>query len=91
MHVEEAKRTLGSEIPWLVDRMDNQIKHALGDKSNVELILDPQGRVVHKLAWSDPEKLRNKLVELVGRVDNPTRVEDLNMKMAPPLAAAASG
>ena len=91
MHVEEAKRTLGSEIPWLVDQMDNQIKRALGDKSNVELIVDPQGRVVHKLAWSDPEKLRNKLVELVGRAENPTRVEDLNMKMLPPPEVAASG
>ena len=49
MHVEEAKRTLGSKIPWLVDRMDNQIKHALGNKSNVELIVDPQGRVVPRL------------------------------------------
>lgn len=91
MHVEEAKRTLGSKIPWLVDRMDNQIKHALGNKSNVELIVDPQGRVVHKLAWSDPEKLRNKLVELVGKVENPTRVEDLKMKTLPPPEVAARG
>jgi hypothetical protein len=94
MHVKEAKRTLGSEIPWIVDRMDNRIKHALGDKvasSNIEFIVDPQGKVAHKLAWSDPEELRRKLEELVGPVENPTRVQDLEMKMLPPPKVAASG
>jgi len=33
MHVKEARRTLGSEIPWIVDRMDNAIRHALGSRS----------------------------------------------------------
>ena len=44
MHVEEAKRTLGSEIPWIADTMTNDLKHAIGDRPNSEYLLDPEGR-----------------------------------------------
>ena len=91
LHVAEAKRTLGSEIPWIVDRMDSKIRRALGNRSNMEFVIDPQGNVVHKLIWSDPETLRKKLEEWVGPVENPTRVEDLNLKILPPPKVAASG
>ena len=46
MHIAEAKRTLGSEITWLADRMDNELKHALGNRPNSEFLLDPKGKVL---------------------------------------------
>jgi hypothetical protein len=91
MHVQEAKRRLGSQIPWICDTMSNDLKHALGDASNPEFIFDPDGKLVSKRWWSNPEKLREDLVKLVGPVENPTRVEDLDMKALPPREAAAKG
>ena len=91
MHVREAKRTIGSEIPWLVDGLDNAVKNALGRKSNPEFIVDPQGIVVRKRAWSDPDQLRADLEELLGPVENQTRVEDLTVTKAEPAKAAPAG
>jgi hypothetical protein len=92
MHVEEAKRTLGMTIPWIVDNMENTLKGALSKRfSNAELIIDAQGKVVGKRAWSGPEEIREALTRWVGPVENHTRVEELNIKTAPPPKAAASG
>lgn len=91
MHVREAERTLGSQIPWLCDTMQNDLKHALGDAPNSEFLIDSDGRVARKRAWSDPEQLRADLEELVGPVETPTRAEDLNLKVESPPKVAASG
>lgn len=92
MHVAEAKRTLGMKIPWIVDNMENTLKEALSKRfSNAEMIIDAQGKVIGKRAWSRPEEIREALTRWVGPVENPTRVEDLNIQTAPPPKAAASG
>jgi hypothetical protein len=91
MHVKQARRTLGSEISWLCDTMDNGVKHALGDAPNSELVLDPDGRVVRKRAWSDPVELRKDLEQLVGLVDRVTGVADLNLPKPPARQRPASG
>ena len=91
MHVREAERTLGSQIPWLCDAMENRVKHALGDAPNSEFVMDPEGKVVRRRRWSDPEQLRKDLEELVGPVENPTRVADLDLRTEPPPTAAAVG
>ena len=86
MHIAEAERTLGSRIPWLADNMSNDLKTALGGVNNAELVIDGDGRVVRRRAWSDPDELRRDLGKLVGRVKNPTRVSDLELATAPPPA-----
>lgn len=79
MHVHEAQRRLGTRFTWLCDTMDNDLKHALGDQPNSEFVIDPEGRVVRKRAWSNPEQLRADLVALIGPVASPTRVADLDL------------
>lgn len=91
MHVAEAKRTLGATVPWLCDTMDNDLKHALGDRPNSEFVLDPEGRIVSMRDWSNPETLRDELEELVGKVENPTRIADLDLKIETTPEPAASG
>lgn len=91
MHMREAKRTLGSKIPWIVDGMDNGIKHALGNRSNSEFVIDPQGKVVVKRAWSDPDELRKDLEKLVGPVESPTTEEQLGMQPSEPPKIAPTG
>ena len=91
MHVGEAKRTLGSEIPWIADTMTNDLKHAIGDRPNSEYLLDPDGKVLRVRAWSNPTQLRRDLEEFVGPVEKPTEVADLNMKIKPPPEHAPTG
>ena len=91
MHIQEAKRTLGSEIAWIADSMSNDLKHALGNSPNSEFIIDSAGRVVIRRAWSRPDELREDLERLVGAVDRPTQISDLNLKVEPPPRVAASG
>ena len=91
MHVKEAQRTLGSEITWISDTMSNDLKHALGDSPNSEFVVDPAGKIVRMRAWSRPDELRRDLEQLVGPVENPTRVSDLNLKIEAPPKVAASG
>jgi hypothetical protein len=91
MHVREAERRLGSGITWLCDTMANDTKHALGGAPNSEFLIDPEGLVVRRRAWSNPAQLRRDLEELVGPVDPITRVADLNLPFIPPPKAAPSG
>ncbi len=88
-HARQAEKQLGASIPWLVDAMDNRLKHALGDRPNSEFIIDPDGIIVRKRAWSHPAQLRKDLEELVGPVERITREEDLHLTLALPLNSSA--
>lgn len=82
LQIQEAKRVLGTKIPWICDTMDNRLKHAFGNRNSSEFIIDPDGRLSVKRAWSDPEALRKDLERLVGAVENPTRTADLDTEAA---------
>ena len=91
MHVAQAERQLGSRIPWIADAMTNELKHALGDMPNSEFIIDPDGRILERRTGSDPTALREDLERLIGPVENPTRVSDLDLPSEPPVATVAKG
>ena len=91
MHVQQAEVQLGSRIPWITDAMTNELKHALGDMPNAEFIIDLDGRVVERRAWSDPAALRRDLERLVDLVETPTQVSDLDMVTQPPIPTVAKG
>ena len=91
MHVAQAEAQLGSRIPWFADAMTNDLKHALGDMPNAEFIIDPEGRVIERRAWSNPGALRQDLGRLFGSVETPTRVSDLDMVTQPPVPTVAKG
>lgn len=88
-HARQAEKQLGASIPWLVDAMDNRLKHALGDRPNSEFVIDPEGKVVRKRAWSYPAQLRKDLEELVGKPDRVTRDEEIKLALQAPLKAPA--
>ena len=68
-HVARAKARLGSQIPWICDTFENDLKHALGNSPNSEFVIDPEGTLVSRRAWSDPTALRRDLTEFVGAVE----------------------
>ncbi len=90
-HAKQAKEQFGTKIPWVVDAMDNRLKHALGDRPNSQFLIDPQGNIARKRAWSNPAQVRADLEEVVGPVDHITREEDLQLKFALPLKNKAAG
>lgn len=89
-HARQAEKQLGATVPWIVDAMDNRLKHALGDRPNSEFIVNPYGIIVRKRAWSHPAQVRKDLEELVGPVDRITRAEDVHLKLEPPLKSPAA-
>ncbi|MEO8272271.1 MAG: deiodinase-like protein, partial [Aureliella sp.] len=84
-HAKQAKEQFNTQIPWVVDAMDNRLKRALGDRPNSQFLIDPQGIIVRKRAWSNPAQVREDLEECVGPVDKITREEDLHLKFSLPL------
>ena len=91
LHVQEAKRTLGSDIEWICDNMDNDLKQALGGAPNSEFIIDPTGKVIRARGWSNAADLRLDLENLIGKVDPPTTIADLNFKPSPPNRSVQRG
>ncbi len=91
MHVAEAKRRLGTSVTWLADTMDNVFHDTMGRTPNSELVVDSNGFVVARRQWSDPAALRDDMERLVGAVDQPTRVADLNLPEQPPIPTVAKG
>ena len=89
-HARQAINELDTAIPWLVDPMDNRLKHALGNKPNSEFVIDPEGKVVRKRVRSSPDEVRKDLEKLVGKVDRVTKPEELKRKVQPPLALSAA-
>lgn len=88
-HVRQASKQLGTSIPWLVDAMDNRLKHALGNRANCEYLIDPHGRVVRKRMWSDPVEVRKDLEALVGPAERKTRADELQLHPAEVLTETA--
>ena len=74
----EATRRLDTRIPWLADSMENDLKHAFGDKNNSEFVISPEGKVLIARNWSDPDQLRDDLAALVGESETVTRIADLD-------------
>jgi len=91
MHVAEAKRRLGTSVNWLADTMDNVYHDVMGRTPNSEIVLDSDGVLVARRAWSDPVALRLDIERLVGAVDRPTQIADLNLPVQPPIPTVAKG
>jgi hypothetical protein len=91
MHVMEAKRRLGSSITWLADSMTNEYHAAMGETPNSELVIDPNGIVVARRAWSRPAELRADLERIIGPVENPTEISDLNLPTQDAIPTVAKG
>jgi hypothetical protein len=88
----QAEKQFGTKIPWVVDAMDNRLKHALGDRPNAQFLVNPEGVIVRKRAWANPKEVRKDLEEVIGVVERITTEEDLKLTLGlPPKLAAERG
>ena len=90
-HIAEFQKQTQSKIPWICDTMDNTFRDAFGKAPNGEFVLDAQGVVIRQKFWSNPETLRQLLVEQVGAVDSVTKPEDVLVSYRPLQRTIASG
>lgn len=90
-HVARAKSQLGSQIPWICDTFENDLKHALGNSPNSEFVIDPEGTLVSRRAWSDPAALRQDLTELVGALEPAADRDRIRVDSLPHGHAAPTG
>lgn len=86
-----ATKRLGTTVPMVSDSLDGKIVKALNSAPNAEFVIDAEGKIVYRKFWHDPAALRTFLEETVGKVDKPTKVADLNMKLVFPKAGAPRG
>lgn len=79
-HIAAAKKKLGTKISWIADSMENDLKHAFGDRNNSEFVISPEGKVLVARPWSDPEALRKDLEKFAVKAESLTAVEDLELQ-----------
>lgn len=84
LHIKEAKHVLGTTIPWLCDGPDNAVRQAFNLGPNSDMIIDPEGKLIHAVRWTDGDALRKKIVSIVGDSTTHTSPEDLKLVRADP-------
>ncbi|WP_144058660.1 hypothetical protein [Rhodopirellula sp. SWK7] len=77
--VDHAKELLQTQIPWLTDPIDNQLKAHFSMTPNSQFVFDEAGKVVHRNSWGHGANLRKALETLVGKPETLTTVQDLNL------------
>ena len=77
--VAHAKELLKTEIPWLTDPIDNQMKTYFRKTPNSQFVFDQSGKVIDRSSWGRGSSLRESLEKLVGKPETLTTVQDMNL------------
>lgn len=64
-----ARAELQSEIPWIIDNMDNALQKTYGGMPNADFIIDSDGILIMSNEWADPNKVKAYLEERFGPSD----------------------
>jgi len=64
-----ARAELQSEIPWIIDNMDNTLQKTYGGMPNADFIIDSDGTLLMSNEWADPNKVKEFLEERFGPSD----------------------
>jgi hypothetical protein len=78
-HIAQARKELGTSIPWLCDTMTDDVKRALNAGPNSEYLIAPDGQVIYSSHWSDAQALRVALTAVKGPVESPTLPSELGL------------
>ena len=83
MHVADAKKRLGTTVPWIMDTMDDSFRTSLRTNSNSIYVIGPDSEIVYAADRMNGDGLRRALIRLIGDVPNPTSAADLNFPTIP--------
>ncbi|MFK7788919.1 MAG: TlpA family protein disulfide reductase [Phycisphaeraceae bacterium] len=79
LHVAEAKKKLGTKVPWIADTLDDSLRIGLQSGSLSVYLISPKGEVVFGTDEIDEAGLRKALAKAAGPVDQPTSASDLDL------------
>lgn len=79
MQVAEAKKKMGTRVPWLADTIDDVFRVAMKTNSNSVFLISPEGEIVYGADRMNSDGLRQALVKHVGEAKTSTAVADLNL------------
>jgi len=79
LQLKEARRTLGTKVPWIADTIDDSMRIGLRSGSFSVFLTSPDGEIIHADAKISEKSLRDALVKAVGPVSKPTSVNNLNL------------
>jgi hypothetical protein len=79
LQLDEARKKLGTQAPWIADTLDDALRIGLKSGSNSIYLIDPKGAIIWAAAKMEESGLRDALSKAVGPVAHPTQVSDLNL------------
>ncbi len=82
-----ARAELQSEIPWIIDNMDNSLQKTYGGMPNADFIIDSEGTLLMSNEWADPNKVKEFLEERFG----PSGISDEEWKKLSQRGRAMTG
>jgi len=79
LHIEAAKEKLKTNVPWLADTMQDEIKTALLSNSESVYLISPKGQIVYASSNINADELRSALEKHIGPSSKTTAVSTLNL------------
>ena len=79
LQLAEARKKLGTKVPWIADTMDDAMRIGLRSGSWSVYLISPEGEVVYANGSIDADGLREALSKAVGPVATRTMTNDLNL------------
>jgi hypothetical protein len=79
LQLAEARKKLGTKVPWIADTMEDDIRVGLRSGSWSVFLISPEGEVIYGSGSIEAKGLRNALTKAVGPVVDPTNTDELDL------------
>jgi hypothetical protein len=83
LQLAEARKKLGTKVPWIADTIDDSIRIGLRSGSNSVYLVSPEGEIIYASDKLDGDGLRAALAKFIGPVERPTPVSALGLPTLP--------
>ncbi|MGJ8643238.1 MAG: hypothetical protein ACSHX9_07510 [Luteolibacter sp.] len=79
LQLAEARKLLGTKVPWIADTIVDSMRIALGANSQSVYLISPEGKILYASGNIKRDELRAALTKAVGTPPTETKVSDLNL------------
>ncbi|MDP4624767.1 MAG: EF-hand domain-containing protein [Akkermansiaceae bacterium] len=79
LQLAEARKLLGTKVPWIADTIEDSMRIALGANSQSVYLISPEGEILYASGNIKRDELRAALTKAVGNPPTETKISDLNL------------
>lgn len=79
LQLAEARKKLGTKVPWIADTIDDSMRIGLGANSQSVYVISPEGKIVYANGRIIRDSLRRALDSAVGKPQSITYARDLGL------------